>query len=65
MLHSTTVLVYYIFDNYWARRVSVKNYKNIFGGFIPPYLPIIRPRLTMWQIYQMLRHRAPGALTFL
>ena len=33
--HSTTVLVYYIFDDYWTCSVLVKIYKNILGGLIP------------------------------
>ena len=40
MLHSTTILAYYIFDDYWTCSVLVKIYKNIFGGDDPTYLPL-------------------------
>ena len=40
MLHSTTVLVYYIFDDYWTCGVLVKFTKNILEGSMPPYLPL-------------------------
>ena len=40
MLQSTTVLAYYIFDDYLTRSVLVKIYKNILGGLILPYLPL-------------------------
>ena len=40
MLHSTTVLEHYIFDDYWTCSVLVKIYINILGGLIPPYLPL-------------------------
>ena len=41
MLHSTTVLAYHIFDDYWTCSVLVKIYKNIlgFGGFDLPISP--------------------------
>ena len=63
MLHSTTVLAYYIFDDHWTRSVLVKIYKNILGNLIPPYLFLnrLRPRLTIWQIYQTLKATAPRA----
>ena len=37
MLHPTTVLAYYMFDDYWTCSVLVKIYKNICGweGLIP------------------------------
>ena len=31
MLHSTAVLAYYIFDDYWTCSVLVKIYENILG----------------------------------
>ena len=40
ILHFTTVLAYYTFDDYWTCSVLVKIYKNIWGGVIPPYIPL-------------------------
>ena len=40
MLLSTTVLAYYIFDDYWTCSVLVTIYKKIFKGFDPPYLSL-------------------------
>ena len=39
ILHSTTLLACYIFDDYKTSSVLVQIYKNILGGSIPPYLP--------------------------
>ena len=36
MLHSNSVLAYYIFDDHWTCSVLVKICKNILG-FDPPY----------------------------
>ena len=35
MLHSTTVVAYFVFDDYWTFGVLVKIYKNILGWLIP------------------------------
>ena len=35
MLHSTTVLAYYSFDDYWTCSVLGNIYKNILGSLIP------------------------------
>ena len=34
MLHSTAVLAYHIFDDYWTSSVLVEIHKNILGGLI-------------------------------
>ena len=66
MLHSTTVLAYYIFDDYWTCRVLVEIYKNTFWDLIPLDLPLNTALINHVADvgFQMLRHPAPGALTF-
>ena len=65
ILHSTTALAYYIFDDYWTCSVLVKIYKNILGGLIPQYLRLNTVLINVWPMYQMFQHPAPGALTFM